>query len=579
MIKQRPIFEINFFKGEINDSVNNIAPTIRGSMPLQTTEKGIAAFTINNSNSYQYSLTLNGTYSIVAFIRVNNNPPVDATIFSTAALGASAYIERTSGQIYSGGTVYINNIQTQFKKFNKFESVVINSIVFNSNILNLLNKDDFIGCLYGYCSYFAIYSGTLTAQEIAQIQTQFNNISNLQVNKIYNTGNVKGISFEDNFKYDMVDETVRIPRDYIQGTGTFKMKQSTTSSGVLKAKDKYLECITAGTIYIPENKGISQTFDIYRAATGNTQLLYTTTSSSFTGDTIYDADIDNTTRQTWVTINKSVSNSSKSFIGINMSIGDRIANIKVKGDLNAINFINNAGITDTTQKLAIYNLVVDLKEKNLWGKMKALYPFTGGTATTHKFNLINPVDSDAAFRLTFNGGLIHSLNGILPNTITSGGNYADTNLSALTSLSNTSLHLSYYSRTNVQNQGTEFNNKDENIKLHAKYSNSNTYYNTWSNEINAGNITSNSLGLFVTSRLGTNETFLSKNGIILHNSSLSTNTGKTETILLFRLRTTEVHYSTRQCAFASIGDGLTDTDALNLYNIVQKYQTTLSRQV
>jgi hypothetical protein len=33
------------------------------------------------------------------------------------------------------------------------------------------------------------------------------------------------------------------------------------------------------------------------------------------------------------------------------------------------------------------------------------------------------------------------------------------------------------------------------------------------------------------------------------------------------------------CAFATIGDGLTDAEATNLYTIVQKYQTTLGRQV
>jgi len=38
-------------------------------------------------------------------------------------------------------------------------------------------------------------------------------------------------------------------------------------------------------------------------------------------------------------------------------------------------------------------------------------------------------------------------------------------------------------------------------------------------------------------------------------------------------------YTTKQCAFASIGDGLIDTEAANLYTAVQAYQTTLSRNV
>jgi hypothetical protein len=38
-------------------------------------------------------------------------------------------------------------------------------------------------------------------------------------------------------------------------------------------------------------------------------------------------------------------------------------------------------------------------------------------------------------------------------------------------------------------------------------------------------------------------------------------------------------YSNKQCAFASIGEGLTDTEAANFYTAVQAFQTTLSRQV
>ena len=38
-------------------------------------------------------------------------------------------------------------------------------------------------------------------------------------------------------------------------------------------------------------------------------------------------------------------------------------------------------------------------------------------------------------------------------------------------------------------------------------------------------------------------------------------------------------YSRKQCAFASIGSGLTDAEAANFYTAVQTFQTTLGRQV
>jgi ligand-binding sensor domain-containing protein len=40
-----------------------------------------------------------------------------------------------------------------------------------------------------------------------------------------------------------------------------------------------------------------------------------------------------------------------------------------------------------------------------------------------------------------------------------------------------------------------------------------------------------------------------------------------------------VSYQNNQFAFHYIGDGLTDTEAANLYTRVQAYQTALSRQV
>ena len=38
-------------------------------------------------------------------------------------------------------------------------------------------------------------------------------------------------------------------------------------------------------------------------------------------------------------------------------------------------------------------------------------------------------------------------------------------------------------------------------------------------------------------------------------------------------------YNNGEYAFSSIGDGLTDTEAANLYTLVQNYQVALSRNV
>ena len=58
-------------------------------------------------------------------------------------------------------------------------------------------------------------------------------------------------------------------------------------------------------------------------------------------------------------------------------------------DADAFAFVEAAGIADQTQQAAINNLVIGLKINNLWNKMQVVYPFVGGSAYAHKFNLKN----------------------------------------------------------------------------------------------------------------------------------------------------------------------------------------------
>ena len=64
--------------------------------------------------------------------------------------------------------------------------------------------------------------------------------------------------------------------------------------------------------------------------------------------------------------------------------------------------VEGGGDTLTTdEKDGTNTLVVGLKSAGIWTKLKAFYPLVGGTITSQKWNLMNPLDTDAAFRLTF----------------------------------------------------------------------------------------------------------------------------------------------------------------------------------
>jgi hypothetical protein len=245
-----------------------------------------------------------------------------------------------------------------------------------------------------------------------------------------------------------------------------------------------------------------------------------------------------------------------------------------------------AGVTLTsTQETAVNNLVVNLKAAGIWSKFRALYPIVGGTATAHKFNLINPADTDAAFRLVFSGGWVHSATGMLPNGTNT---FANTFLSASANFTVYNTHVSVYSRTQSTG-GNQFDmgyfasgvssfllsayNGSVGSAVSDQYSNTQSriqYVNT------------NTLGHYIGNRLAINNHKLYKNGSQVASTTLSSNLGLTNQILYlaaYRSGTSAFGNSAREQAFASIGEGLTDTEAQLFYQIVEGYQYELGRNV
>jgi hypothetical protein len=118
-------------------------------------------------------------------------------------------------------------------------------------------------------------------------------------------------------------------------------------------------------------------------------------------------------------------------------------------DADAIAFLSATGISDATICEAIDSLVIDIKAINsaaVWAKLYFLHPHVGSDATSHKYNLKDPRDLDAAYRLTFGGGWTHTSTGSKPNGSTG---YGDTHLVPNTVFNTTDLcAIGYYSRTN-----------------------------------------------------------------------------------------------------------------------------------
>jgi hypothetical protein len=253
-------------------------------------------------------------------------------------------------------------------------------------------------------------------------------------------------------------------------------------------------------------------------------------------------------------------------------------------DPDAQAFLTATGITDPTITSAINTLVVSLKANSLYTKFDAIWPMVGGTSTTCKYNLINPQDTNAAFRLTFGGGITFASTGITGNGISG---FANTHLAPNSHLSLNNTHISTYLRTSGTNISVEMGIQGGTDSLFIA-----PFFNTGVENfrgVNATQVGPSSLGVAIpafyqANRIASGTSKQYRNGSILNTDSVTSGTLSTRNILLLAYNNNSspgnpLYPSTRQCAFSSVGEGMTDSEASTFYTIVQTFQTTLGRQV
>lgn len=249
------------------------------------------------------------------------------------------------------------------------------------------------------------------------------------------------------------------------------------------------------------------------------------------------------------------------------------------GDADATLFLEAAGITDTTIISAIQQLVIDLKVYGLWSKCKTIYPFVGGTASTHKWNLRDPRDLDAAFRLVFSGGWTHTSTGATPNGTTG---WANTFFNPFLNLSNASAHLSNYLRSSMSSGGFGGVGVASVERMDFIVFGGNLLATIGGNATQASTSSTPYQSLIIGSRTSATSMKLYTNNV-LRDTKTGTNSTNLPNLNLYlgaRNGAGNVDfYGSNQIAFSSIGDGLTDQEAADLYTAVQAFQTTLGRQV
>ena len=266
--------------------------------------------------------------------------------------------------------------------------------------------------------------------------------------------------------------------------------------------------------------------------------------------------------------------------------------IILRQNTDANNFLDIAGIARTQANapivIGICQLTSDLKQYGIWDKMKAVYPMVGqaGVSSSFEVNLKNP----NKFRGTFNGNWTFSNTGAKPdgfsgNGITPGSanGYFDTKLNwnTHTDLNNVAFGAYWTDYPDPINDGQYYGVYTGNISTGiAMVRGLKVSSDNYINSAFVGQIFSAGNGLHAMSRINSTE--------ITHYLNNTTNTqtaaslaNKPDANIHFGGANNPgfISFQSYNIAFAFISEGLDATQWDNLYTAVQRFQTTLGRQV
>jgi len=328
---------------------------------------------------------------------------------------------------------------------------------------------------------------------------------------------------------------------------------------------------------------------IATAATGIGQTSFTANWNAYPGAVVYLLDVSTSPTfdiLTGINIyeNQQVNAPTTSYVVIGLNPNTTYyyrvrASTESLTDPDAQAFFNRVttagGSLSATEQTAVNQLVLDLKSYSLWTKMKAIYPMVGASAAACAQNL-----KSSSFTGTFSTGWTFASTGVTPSSA-----FMNTGLNMASELSQNNCHISVYLRTDATSATTSIGATSQALSkgmyIYPRLSSVLAYFSAFNNT--SGNTSANvtsSLGLFTVSRIAsTSEQFFQNT--TKTSKANNSNSPASQNIYLGANNNngTASNYDTRQNAFASIGEGFTDTEQSNFYTAVQAFQTTLNRNV
>lgn len=231
-------------------------------------------------------------------------------------------------------------------------------------------------------------------------------------------------------------------------------------------------------------------------------------------------------------------------------------------------FTANTAITSAADKTAINDFYLGLKSDGIYTKITSMYLPLWSSATANKWNLKNPLDTDAAYRLNFTTGWTHASTGMTPN-----GTSAYANTFLLGNTFSSEVHLSFYSGTQTVGGAFEI----------ACYNGSSTLSNRPAVNAHLGGntainytTTTDARGFWIASKRSNTDREIYRNGVSQNTLATNITTAFPNlNIWLGALNNNNglSYPSSKQIRFSSIGLGLTDTDASNLSSRVNTLMT------
>jgi hypothetical protein len=252
-------------------------------------------------------------------------------------------------------------------------------------------------------------------------------------------------------------------------------------------------------------------------------------------------------------------------------------------DADAVAYFTAAGITDTTEKDAVNQLVLDLKgtgsttnNTDVWAEMLALYPVSPTSLAAAAFNLKNP----ATYQIDWYNSPSHSSAGIAFNGTTQ---YGDCNFipsTALASANDASVGGSVNSVAAGTNyiMGSNVTTSQRFLLYHLTSTINAQLFSTGNGIVNGSYAARD--GVFISSRRSSTDLEIYGAGTSLATQT-GTHTGTLPNIPVFlsayNNAGTPLGFSQQTIDFAFLGKGLTDNQVTDIYNAITNYNTALSR--